>query len=160
LASGYVPHGSQSFGILGSTSSRNGAFSSFVLPTLGGILAWNSSQLYTLGVISVVGPATIPGDYNGNGIVDAADYTVWRDRLGSTTDLRANGDNTGASAGKIDQADYTVWKTNFGDHLGSGAGANANAVPEPTTMLLLTLAAAGHCVWLRIKSRISEVDRA
>ena len=38
----------------------------------------------------------VPGDYNANGTVDAADYTIWRDTLGSTTDLRANGDNTGA----------------------------------------------------------------
>ena len=30
---------------------------------------------------------TVPGDYNDNGIVDAADYTIWRDTLGSTTDL-------------------------------------------------------------------------
>ena len=28
------------------------------------------------------------GDYNKNSIVDAADFTVWRDTLGSTTDLR------------------------------------------------------------------------
>ena len=41
------------------------------------------------------------GDYNSNGIVDAADYTVWRDTLGSLTDLRANGDNTGASAARL-----------------------------------------------------------
>ena len=27
---------------------------------------------------------TIVGDYNHNGIVDAADYTVWRDTLGQT----------------------------------------------------------------------------
>ncbi len=38
----------------------------------------------------------VAGDYNGNGVVDAADYTIWRDTLGSTTDLRANGDNYGA----------------------------------------------------------------
>ena len=25
---------------------------------------------------------TLPGDYNADGIVDAADYTVWRDNLG------------------------------------------------------------------------------
>jgi hypothetical protein len=74
-----------------------------------------------------------PGDYNGNGIVDAADYTVWRDTLGSTTDLRANGDSSGASAGVIDQADYNVWKTNFGAHAGSGSDVGA-AVPEPATL--------------------------
>jgi uncharacterized protein DUF642 len=80
----------------------------------------------------------IAGDYNRNGVVDAADYTVWRDTLGSTTDLRANGDNTGASAGKIDQADYAVWKSHFGNHAGSGTGASANsAVPEPATLLMV-----------------------
>ena len=35
------------------------------------------------------------GDYNLDGMVDAADYIVWRNTLGSTTELRANGDNTG-----------------------------------------------------------------
>ena len=54
------------------------------------------------------------GDYNQNGIVDAADYTVWRNTLGSTTDLRANGDDEGPSMGLIDAADYLVWKNNFG----------------------------------------------
>ena len=73
------------------------------------------------------------GDYNRDGVVNAADYTVWRDTLGSTTDLRANGDETGASAGKIDLADYSIWKSNFGNHSGAGASANA-AVPEPTDL--------------------------
>lgn len=77
-----------------------------------------------------------PGDYNHNGVVDAADYTIWRDTLGSTTDLRANGDNAGASAGKIDQADYDFWKSHFGNHADSGAGATT-AVPEPATLPLL-----------------------
>lgn len=54
------------------------------------------------------------GDYNHNTIVDAADYTIWRDTLGSTEDFRANGNNEGASEDLIDEADYEVWKTNFG----------------------------------------------
>jgi hypothetical protein len=96
----------------------------------------------------VIEVATLTGDYNGNGVVDAADYTIWRDTLGSTTDLRANGDNTGASAGKIDQADYNVWKSNFGNHSGSGAGANA-ALPEPASLVMLLLPAVGWCLWRR-----------
>jgi choice-of-anchor C domain-containing protein len=99
---------------------------------------WKSNFGHTLAT------AGLTGDYNHNGIVDAADYTVWRNTLGSTSDFRANGDNTGASAGRIDQADYTVWKTNFGNHAGSGAGAVANAsVPEPATLTLLIVASAG-----------------
>ena len=71
------------------------------------------------------------GDYNGNGIVDAADYSVWRDSLGSMTQLAADGNHNG----KIDAADYDVWKTNFGV-VGLGAGAGA-AAPEPGTQCLL-----------------------
>ena len=83
------------------------------------------------------------GDYNGDGVVDAADYTVWRDTRGSTTDLRANGDNTGASAGLIDEADYLVWKAHFGQTYGSGAGAMATAVvPEPGTLAMWLLGVA------------------
>jgi hypothetical protein len=81
-------------------------------------------------------PQPLPGDYSGNGIVDATDYSIWRNTLGSTTDLRANGDNTGQSAGKIDAADYSIWKTNFGRHAASGAGS-ASGVPEPASFALL-----------------------
>jgi ELWxxDGT repeat protein len=72
----------------------------------------NMTQLWAADL--AVSPA-IAGDYNGNGTVDAADYVVWRKTLGSATDLRANGDNTGPSAGVIDQADYVVWRANFGN---------------------------------------------
>jgi hypothetical protein len=92
---------------------------------------------------SVAAPPVVPGDYNNNGLVDAADYTIWRDTLGSMSDLRANGDNTGASAGKIDQADFVAWKSNYG-HTTSGAGAGSSAaVPEPASGLLLAL---GGCL--------------
>jgi hypothetical protein len=75
----------------------------------------------------------VAGDYDGNGKVDAADYTLWRDTLGSTSDMRANGDNSGASTGVIDQADYTFWKTHFGSTPFSDIGVGSlTAVPEPT----------------------------
>ena len=132
LINGFAPVVGNSFHLF-SWSSLTGAFSPIVLPALSGAKAWNASQLFTTGTLSVI--STLTGDYNGNGVVDAADYTVWRDTLGSTTDLRANGDNNGASAGKIDQADYLVWKSNFGMQSGSGANGNT-AVPEPTTGIL------------------------
>jgi GH35 family endo-1,4-beta-xylanase len=78
---------------------------------------------------------TLPtGDYNGDGKVDAADYTVWRDSIGSTTDLRADGDGNGA----IGAGDYDAWVAMFGNVYSSGAGAGtAVAVPEPTGAVLL-----------------------
>lgn len=83
------------------------------------------------------------GDYNQNGIVDAADYTVWHDTLGSTTDLRANGDNTGASAGLVDAADYLVWQNHLGEVYPAGSGAfevPVASVPEPNSLGLIALA--------------------
>jgi hypothetical protein len=64
------------------------------------------------------------GDYNHNGTVDAADYVIWRDTLGSTTDFRANGNNDGASLNVIDQADYDTWRGAFGQGAGGGASYN------------------------------------
>ena len=71
-----------------------------------------------MGAYEVQPLPTLVGDYNGDGVVNAADYVVWRDTVGSTTDLRANGDN---SNNAIDAADYGVWKANFGETPGAGA---------------------------------------
>ncbi|MEX2171184.1 MAG: hypothetical protein WD851_17825, partial [Pirellulales bacterium] len=70
------------------------------------------------GSVDYSGPDPLVGDYNGDGVVGAADYTIWRDTLGSTTDLRANGDDSNSV---IDAADYGVWTANFGETLGAGA---------------------------------------
>jgi Right handed beta helix region len=77
----------------------------------------------------------LPGDYNQNGIVDTADYIVWRKNV-NTVHVLAN-DMFG---GLIGQAQYDQWRTHFGQTAGSGVGANANAaVPEPTTLVLVLL---------------------
>jgi hypothetical protein len=81
-----------------------------------------------------------PGDFNGDGKVDAADYTVWRDNLGGNSSA-LNGNGTGSPT--VVAADYDLWKTNFGQG-GPGAGGLAGgAVPEPTSALLLFVAIAG-----------------
>src|SRR5262249_8314956 len=89
-------------------------------------------------------PATIAGDYDSNGIVDARDYTIWRDTFGSTTDLRANGDNTGLSQNKIDAADFAIWKSNFGiGQPGAGGGLGGGTVPEPGSIVLALVGVVG-----------------
>jgi hypothetical protein len=78
------------------------------------------SELYGFRVASIdEPPPTIIGDYNGNNVVDAADYVVWRDGLGS----------------KYSQQDYDEWRAHFGQ---SAAGSSlANQVPESTTWISL-----------------------
>jgi hypothetical protein len=135
----FSPLAGESFDIL-DWGSLSGTFSSISLPALSDGLAWDQSQLYVTGVLSVV----LAGDYNKNGIVDAADYTVWRDSLGSTTNLAADGNESGA----IDAGDYDVWVSKFGNHSGSGANATA-AVPEPPTQMMFLIAILTLCVHRR-----------
>ena len=63
-----------------------------------------------MGAVEALPAGFLAGDYNGNGVVDAGDYTVWRNTLHSVTDLRADGNCDGVT----DRLDYAVWKSNFG----------------------------------------------
>jgi hypothetical protein len=83
-------------------------------------------------------PPVLPGDYDLDGVVNAADYAVWRKNDG-TTNMLPN-DPIG---GTIGQAQYNLWSANFGATAGPGAGsglARSATVPEPTTMLMLLTA--------------------
>ena len=80
-------------------------------------------------------PPATNGDYNGNLVVDAADYTVWRDTFGLEVDLGTGAD--GVADGVIDNLDYAFWKSRFGDVILMGGGSTAAAVPEPASWLLL-----------------------
>jgi hypothetical protein len=87
-----------------------------------------------------VGQATIEptGDYNGDHIVDAADYTVWRDSLGQSVPIGTLAD--GNKSGMIEEGDYTFWKSKFGTVVpGVGAGSMAAGVPEPTSAAIFSL---------------------
>lgn len=135
LVNDFTPREGDQFNILDFTDIV-GTFETIDLPDLSGALVWDLTRLYTTGVISVI----LPGDFNGNGVVDSADYVVWRDNQG-TANLLLN-DPTGGSIGT---AQYDQWRTHFGQTDGSGSGGSAianSAVPEPSTLLMLVLAAA------------------
>src|SRR5262249_51537025 len=66
----------------------------------------------------------LPGDFNGDGKVDAADYITWRKGFGAT----------------YAQSDYSTWRSDFGQTPGSGSGAidfASGAVPEPNSALFV-----------------------
>jgi hypothetical protein len=73
----------------------------------------------------VGGPSGPIGDYNNNGVVDAADYVLWR-----KNPVAHGGDPDG----------YNTWRQNFGMSLGSGSGLARAAVPEPGTFVLAIVA--------------------
>jgi hypothetical protein len=52
------------------------------------------------------------GDYNRNGTVDLADYSLWRRNLGMTPATFENGDGNGN--GVVDNEDYSLWAAHYG----------------------------------------------
>jgi probable HAF family extracellular repeat protein len=89
------------------------------------------SVLLNDGVWPAVGPA-LPGDYNGNGVVDAADYVVWRKTLGSSVPNFTAADGNGN--GVIDEGDHDVWRAKFGQTVPMvGAGSSVAAAPARLT---------------------------
>jgi hypothetical protein len=90
-------------------------------------------DIYTQAQVDAVLPQPIGGDYNNNGVVDVADYVLWRKGgpLANEVD----------TPGTVNAADYTAWRARFGNP-GSGSGLGASAVPEPATLVLFVLGLA------------------
>jgi hypothetical protein len=85
----------------------------------------------------------VAGDFNADGVVDAADYTVWRDAFGAETEVSLG--NAGDGYAGVDMGDYQLWRTNFGAAASSALTTAASAVPEPTafaSMVVLMVACA------------------
>ena len=109
-----------------------------------GIISYNSSKSNAGGYLDAlivsnsptasidVTGVSVAGDFNLNGVVDAADYVVWQKGMGTT----------------YTQSDYNVWRANFGRTAVSGSGsAEFASIPEPATFALLILTVVGCCHW-------------
>lgn len=132
-AIGVDPAEGVALAVVTTTGTLVGTFDEFEAPEPTSPLTWaiayDDSSVYLASV------PTLAGDFNADGVVDAADYTTWRDARGETGLGRladANLDQV------IDADDLTVWRANYGRVL---TLAPAVAVPEPTTLAALLVAA-------------------
>jgi hypothetical protein len=109
--------------VTGNSDNRRSAFNN-----LGQLAFWASFTDGSQGVFVSNAVAHLPGDFNNDGIVDAADYVVWRTGLGTA----------------YAQNDYGVWRAHFGASLGPASGAArpsaaplSATVPEPGSIIML-----------------------
>ena len=102
---------------------RQGDRYHFVAQT-GNNTSWAGTAYYISIPVNSIFALTIDGDFSGDGVVDAADYVVWRDQLNAN----------------YTPADYEVWRANFGRVTGTGADAISTATPEPASILLAVIA--------------------
>ena len=139
-----TPSIGQVFDLITADGGISGTFGAVTVPDIPGILEYrviyNPSSIQL--AVRVEGSSSaVPGDYNGDFVVDAADYSRWRDSLGQTgANLAADGNRNGI----VDQADYDLWRTSFGQGAGSGSGipapsVNQSGVPEPASLALVGL---------------------
>ena len=143
LVDGFVPDFGDRFTFL-TAGAVQGSFNSFVLPSLPDGETWglkSNGQSVTL----IVG---LPGDYNNNGAVDAADYTVWRNTHGQSTTAGAGAD--GDRDSQVGESDFFIWKSYYGAVRisSSNAAGGEQSVPEPTALTLFALAAL-FVAWIR-----------
>ncbi|MCA9185763.1 MAG: PEP-CTERM sorting domain-containing protein [Pirellulaceae bacterium] len=142
LLSGFNPALGDTFPIISGLGGVLGTFATTAFPALDPGLAWDITYDPTLVSLSVIEVASLLGDYNGNGAVDAADYTIWKDSFGTTVTAGMGADGNGN--GVIDAADYTVWKDNFGNTAGLPAAMiSTSPVPEPSTLVLMLFSGIG-----------------
>ncbi|TWT90201.1 Endo-1,4-beta-xylanase A [Pseudobythopirellula maris] len=80
---------------------------------------------------SLVTADFLPGDFNTDGVVDAADFTVWRDSLGQTGLIAYSGADSNGD-GEVTLADYDYWVSNFGMSLSTPQ----TSAPEPGSVVL------------------------
>lgn len=117
----------------GNVDARNVWWGTTEIPTIeAGIFDFFDNSNYGIVFYDPSAPSPgIDGDFNRDGEVDAADYTVWRDGLGTF----------------FTEDDYDLWRSSFGIGYGSSGKGSLSTVPEPEFATLLFIS----CVLLAIR---------
>jgi hypothetical protein len=126
LVNSFAPSVDDSFVLLdlvGASGEIGGEFENLLLPSG---YEWDveyTDDQVVLTVLSVI----LDGDFNKDGVVDGADYVMWR--------------KTNISGFE----NYTLWTRNFGNTL-PGGGGGLGGVPEPSAMAIVLLASCGLAI--------------
>jgi T5SS/PEP-CTERM-associated repeat protein len=140
LLNGFVPSASNTFTVLTAASGVFGTFANVAngerLATSDGLgsflVNYGPGSAFTANqiVLSAFQEAALPGDFNLDGKVDAADYVKWRKGLGTN----------------YTPAHYNTWRAHFGETAGSGTdGFRTTAVPEPASIVMLIMGILPIC---------------
>lgn len=143
-AAAFLPTIGQQFDLIVSAGGIDGQFEmdNVSLPQFaaGYNLVWDleyGPNVLRLELVDLI--AGLLGDYNQDGTINAADYTVYRNRkagIGGTT----LPNDAGAPGVTID--DYNYWKLHYGEPNGSGSAFGGSEVPEPAALHLVAFLAA------------------
>jgi hypothetical protein len=131
LLDGFVPQVGNSFEILRAFGGLTGTFANASFAGMPGI-TWRLAYEPLAVRLFVDAVATLPGDFNLNGVVDAADYALWRHSFGATGSNPADADGNGT----VDNDDYAIWRANFGRTISASATGSTVGVPEPATAFI------------------------
>jgi hypothetical protein len=138
LIDGFMPEPTDTFEIV-TGASFAGAFNEVVVTSNSGGTGTFDVAFTESGIALSNFQRGAPGDFNDDGVLDAADYVAWR-----KTGMPPDG--------------YNTWRADFGHPSGSGSVASANAtVPEPTTLVMLIVTAVR--VSTRRRSRTWQVSK-
>jgi hypothetical protein len=163
MGNGWEQFGGSDAGVIGeSYLTGNSSVANAATISLGNAFNVGGTRdlVFKYGVVKSSAP--MPGDFNNNGTVDAADYVVWRDKLNQSITIPND-----PTPGMVTDTDFGVWRSNFGKS-GGPAGpstltpgfiryvtsglASGAAVPEPTTVFLLGTGVGTLLVGTRRKS--------
>jgi len=134
LVDDFYPADGDSFDFLIANGGISGAFSNTIFPDLGAPWSWQLVIGPSIArLVADLAPNPLPGDYNYDGVVNAADYVVWRKAADATGNPAADGNGDGT----VNQLDYALWRANFGKTAPPSGGGALARVPEPSTLALV-----------------------
>jgi autotransporter-associated beta strand protein len=152
LINGFSPALGNSFDILDSHTSI-GLFSNLTLPPLTPGLAWNTTRLYSSGILSVIDGNYLPGDLNRDGHVTASDLPALLSALADLPGYQATHGPGGTALtdqqllqiadldndGAVTNADIQALIF-YLSHSNAFAASSPLPVPEPSSLALAVIA--------------------